>query len=222
MIWSHISALGGLTVTLVAAAALGAWLLGARCPRLALLWWALFGGALLVAVASQVAFIGWGLGVRRLDFTGFSGHATRAAAVYPVAAFLLLERDRGWRRRAGFAAGVLIGALVALARVKVGAHSVSEATLGFALGLGVALLFVARARANRRSSRRPLLVGGLALAVLLLPRGEPGATHQWVTSLALGLSGHDRPYERGSWKPAATAYAPPCAPQKLHFGYLCT
>ena len=222
MIWSHISALGGLAVTLVVAVAIAAWLVGARCWRLALAWSLLFGAALAIAVASQAAFIGWGLGVRRLDFTGFSGHATRAAAVYPVAMWLLFERDRHWRRRLGFAAGAALAALVALARVRVGAHSVAEAALGLALGMCAALLFVARARANRRGSKKPLLVGGMALAVLVLPRGEPLDTHQWVTALALTAAQQDRPYERWTWARSPQPYQPPCAHEKVRLGYFCT
>ena len=34
--------------------------------------------------ASKVAFIGWGLGLSALDFTGISGHAMIASAVYPL------------------------------------------------------------------------------------------------------------------------------------------
>ena len=79
--WSHLSALGGLNVTALLAIGVTAWLGGARCWRLALVWCGVFGGALFVAAASQMAFIGWGIGIRSLSFTGFSGHATRAAAV---------------------------------------------------------------------------------------------------------------------------------------------
>src|SRR4051812_24291575 len=117
--WEHISALGGLGVTALIGLAIAAWLVGARCWRLALTWCLLFGAAMLAAVASQVLFIGWGMGLRTLDFTGFSGHATRAAAVYPVAAFLLLERRPWWLRGAAVACAALLAAAVALARVKV-------------------------------------------------------------------------------------------------------
>lgn len=222
MIWSHISALGGLTVTAIIGLACAGWLVGARCWRLALAWGLLFGGAMLLAVASQVAFIGWGVGVRSLDFTGFSGHATRAAAAYPVACFLLFERRPAWHRLLGVVCGALLAALVALARVKIGAHSASEAVLGYALGMAAALLFVARALANRRSSRKPLLVGGVALAVLLLPGAEPPSTHQWVTALALDLSGHDRPWLREGWQPAPGPYVPGCDREKVHLRYFCT
>jgi membrane-associated phospholipid phosphatase len=219
--WSHISALGGLNVTALIALAIAAWLVGARCWRLSLAWCLLFGAALLVAVASQVAFIGWGIGLRALDFTGFSGHATRAAAVYPVAVFLLLERRPVRLRLVGVAFGALLAAAVAVARVKVGAHSTAEAVLGCGLGLGAALLFFRRAFANRRGAPKPLLIA-LVLAMLLLPKAEPPSAHQWVTALALALSHQDRPYLRASWEPAPWRYVPPCPAEKVLFSYICT
>jgi membrane-associated phospholipid phosphatase len=239
--WSHLSALGGLNVTALLALAIAAWLVGAHCWRLALAWCLLFGGALAVAAASQVAFLGWGLGVRALDFTGFSGHATRAAAVFPVALFLLAER-RGRRRaerrsasrpdgqpdrrREGWLHGaVLLGALlaaaVAVARVKVHAHSASEAAAGCLLGLAAAALFIARSRAARDRTPQPLLLGLLA-ATILLPRADPANSHQWLTVAALKLSGNDRVWLRNGWQPARAPYVPPCAPAKRRFGVLCT
>jgi hypothetical protein len=115
----------------------------------------------------------------------------------------------------------LLALAVAVARVKVGAHSISEAALGFGVGLAVALLFFRRADANRRGAPRPLLIA-LGLAMLVLPRAEPDIAHQWLTGLALTLAKHDRPYDRDSWQPDTFPYTPPCPPEKVHFGYMCT
>lgn len=239
--WSHLSALGGLNVTVLLALAIAAWLVGAHCWRLALAWCLLFGGAMALAAISQMAFLGWGIGIRSLSFTGFSGHAARAGAVFPVAMFLLWER-RG-RRRGGLFAGrlassgierrregglrvaVLGGGLlavgVALARVEVGAHSPSEAVAGCLLGLTTAALFIARSRAARDFSPQPLLLGLLA-ATLLLPRADPAYSHQWLTAAALKLSGRDRVYLRDDWQPAQGPYVPPCASERVRFKVLCT
>ncbi|WP_056435639.1 phosphatase PAP2 family protein [Massilia sp. Root335] len=219
--WSHLSALGGLNVTSLLAAGVTAWLVAARCWRLALAWCLVFAGAMLVAAASQVAFIGWGIGVRALSFTGFSGHATRAGAVFPVALFLLVERQPRRVRAAAVVAGALLAAAVALARVRVGAHAPSEALSGCVLGLGAAALFLARARAAQDCSPRPLLLGLLA-ATILLPRADPAYSHQWLTAAALTLSGRDRVYLRNDWQPAQGPYVPPCAPDRVRFAVLCT
>jgi hypothetical protein len=239
--WSHLSALGGLNVTALLALAIAGWLLAARCWRLALAWCLLFGAALLLAGLSQMAFMGWGVGIRSLEFTGFSGHATRAAAVFPVALFLLLERRgrrradapaawggqqrperrQGGRLRAALCAGVVLAVAVAVARVKVGAHSPSEALAGCVLGLATAGLFLARLRATRDYSPRPLLLGLLAAAILL-PRADPVNSHQWLTAAALKLSGSDRVWLRNGWQPAPWPYVPPCAAERIRFDYLCT
>lgn len=47
-------------------------------------WLSLLLAAAFVTTLSKVAFIGWGIGWRAFDFTGVSGHAMFAAAVYPV------------------------------------------------------------------------------------------------------------------------------------------
>jgi hypothetical protein len=168
-----------------------------------------------------VAFIGWGVGIRALSFTGFSGHAARAAAVFPVALFLLVERQPRRVRMIAVAAGGLLAVAVALARIRVGAHSPSEALSGCMLGLGAAALFLARARAAQDCSPQPLLLGLLA-ATILLPRADPAYSHQWLTAVALTLSGRDRVYLRNDWQPAQGPYVPPCAPERLRFAVLCT
>jgi len=221
VLWSHLSALGGLNVTALLALVIAAWLVAARCWRLACAWCLLFGAALCVAATSQMAFLGWGVGIQAVEFTGFSGHATRAAAVFPVALFLLVEREGTRVRNIAAGLGVLLGVAVALARVKVGAHSTSEALAGCALGLLTAGLFMARARASRRFSPQPLLLGLLA-ATVLLPRADPLNSHQWLTAAALKLSGRDRVYLRRDWQPAQGPYVPPCAPDRVRFEYLCT
>jgi membrane-associated phospholipid phosphatase len=219
--WSHLSALGGLNVTALIALGIAAWLVAARCWRLALVWCLVFGGAMFVAAASQMAFLGWGVGIRALSFTGFSGHAARAAAVFPVALFLLVERQPRRLLAVAVAAGSLLAVAVAMARVEVGAHSPSEAMAGCALGLGAAALFLARARAAQDCSPQPLLLGLLA-ATILLPRADPAYSHQWLTAAALKLSGRDRVYLRNDWQPAQGPYVPPCAPSRVRFAILCT
>lgn len=218
--WSHLSALGGLNVTALLALAVAAWLAGARCWRLALAWCLLFGAAMLVAAGSQVAFMGWGIGIESLSFTGFSGHAARAAAVFPVALFLLLERQPRRLRRSAVAAGALLGIAVAAARIEVGAHSASEAVSGCLLGLATAAVFIVRARKARDCSPQPLLLG-LLVATLLLPFADPINSHQWLTAATLKLSGRDRIYLRDGWQPARGPYVPPCAPQRVRYDVLC-
>jgi hypothetical protein len=171
--------------------------------------------------------MGWGVGIRALDFTGFSGHAARAAAVFPVALFLLLERQGARLRHVGVGAGALLGVAVALARVRVGAHAPAEAVAGCLLGLAVAAIFIVRALAlghaldgARGHAPRPLLLAVLA-ATLLLPRADPVHAHGWLTGAALLLSGHDRAWQRPAWRPASAPYVPPCARDRIRHDYFC-
>lgn len=219
--WSFISSLGGLNVTAPLALCIAAWLAGARSWRPALTWCVLFGAALALAAGSQLAFIGWGVGIQSLGFTGFSGHATRAAAVFPVTMFLLFERSGNRIRRGAVLAGALLAIGVAVARVKVGAHTPSEAVTGCLLGLTTATLFLLRAHDFRDNSRQPLLLSILA-AVVLLPTIDDVNSHQLLTGAALTLSGHDRAYVRHGWRMAPVAYVPPCPGQRVRFDYICT
>jgi hypothetical protein len=67
------------------------WLLTGRLWHLAALWCLLFGIAMLAVVATKIAFLGWGIGSEALDFTGISGHAARATAIFPVLFYLGLQ-----------------------------------------------------------------------------------------------------------------------------------
>lgn len=66
---------GDSTVLLPSAAALFIVLMLRKTSRLlAWQWSLLFGITGAIVCASKLAFMGWGLGIRELDYTGFSGH----------------------------------------------------------------------------------------------------------------------------------------------------
>lgn len=164
-------------------------------------WVVPFGAAVLATLATKVAFIGWGLGIRSLDFTGVSGHAMLAASVYPVLGYMLGSRWP-WRggTRAGVGLGVVVAAMVAYSRLVVHAHSPSEAISGFALGTVVSTVCLYLMRGAAQGQARPLspAVGMAMLAwVLVFPVQAPASTSQEIViRLALLLSQHNRPYQR--------------------------
>ena len=84
----------------------------------------------LVTTASKVAFLGFGIGIAALDFTGFSGHSMYSWAILPVLGAIVAGR-------CGVAAGVVLAVLITWSRVRLGAHSWSEAISGMALGAAV-------------------------------------------------------------------------------------
>lgn len=166
--------------------------------RTALGWLAATALAAAVTTASKVAFIGYGWGVPVLDFTGFSGHAMFAAAVWPpllrlaVAAWWPARPASAW----GSVAGYALAAAVAVSRVAVGAHSWSEVLSGFALGATASGAVLAAGHWPQLKLARlaPLALAALlALGVLQAPASR---THDWVTQLALATSGRATPFHR--------------------------
>lgn len=225
--WSHLSALGGISVTFLISIGIAAWLGAARHWGLLAAWCMLFATLLLLVCASQIAYISWNIGVRSIDFEGFSGHAARAALVFPVALFLLSERKAGASPKLAIGLGILLGLGVALARVKLGTHTFSEASAGCMLGFFTAAVFIAYARSAPSLSPHALLLGRLSAVILLalailLPHAALPSSHQWLTALALKLSGNDRVYVRHQWRHAERPYVPPCPPSRVRFDYFCT
>ena len=195
--WALTTRLGEAQILLPAMAAAVLWLAWARPTRpLAAAWTAGAAAAVGLTTASKVAFIGWAVGVAAIDFTGFSGHSMSAALVLPVLARLAASRTpRPWPRCA-IALGYALAATVAVSRVMVGAHSVSEVVTGFALGAAASAVAL---RATQAPAQLPprWLFAALALWLIALPvGGPPSNTHGMVTALALRLSGNAVPYTR--------------------------
>ena len=206
--WNAISFTADMAVLGPAGVAIALWLLVSKQWRLVLSWSLWYGGGLLVVVLSKLAFIGWGIGSSALDFTGFSGHAMRAGAVFPVLMYVMLQRaPRAWRH-AGVVAGVAYAVLVSISRVVVHAHSVSEAASGCVLGLAVALGFMWHARgAAQIAVSHALVLACLAMMVLITFKAEPMPTEDWLQKIALRLSGHERIFSRADWKLAPDGHA---------------
>jgi hypothetical protein len=141
-IWYSITSLGSAGLTLPLAIAIALWLALGYSWRMAAGWLLLLGAAIGVVTVTKLAFLGWGVGVRELDFTGVSGHAMLSTAVYPVALFLMLLPARPALRLVGVLIGLAAGIAVGLSRVVLDAHSPSEAITGCIVGALTALMFV--------------------------------------------------------------------------------
>ena len=199
--WSGISHFGDITITAFAALAIAGWLVVEGEKRLALWWTLLFAGGMGIVVVTKMAFIGWGIGIRTIDFTGFSGHAMRAMAVLPVLFYLSLEKTPSSVRATGTALGFAFGALVSVSRIAVHAHSVSEAVTGMALGAVVSICFLRIASSTlRKHVFNPLRIALSLIALLQAPYVHPAPTQQWLTSISLYFSGREEPFPRTGWK----------------------
>ncbi|WP_413436935.1 phosphatase PAP2 family protein [Sulfuriferula sp. GW1] len=204
--WLKLTSFGGIVVTAPAAAAITAWLMMGRAWRLAGWWCVLFIGGMALVVATKIAFIGWGLGIQALDFTGISGHAMRATAVYPVLFYLVMLRSTPLMRMLGATVGLGISIAIDVSRVVIHAHSISEAVAGFVLGGLISIVFL-RSAASLKAFRvsRWALVAGL-LAVIASSYLKPVPTERWIEEVALAVSGHDQPFTRIGWKPRSANF----------------
>jgi len=167
-------------------------------PRSAFKWRALAAIAFTAALtlASKLAYMGWGLGIAGIDFTGFSGHAAMSSAIYPVAGTLLAGIPRP-ARIGGFAAGSILALLIGWSRIPLNAHSLSEVLAGLVLGL-TASAWSIRARPLPVRPRHWILATAL-IAGLALPIAAPHLrTHEVVVELAKWLSGRSEVMQRHS------------------------
>jgi len=207
-LWYGITSLGGAGLTLPLALAIALWLATGYSWRMAASWLLLLGASVGLVTITKVAFLGWGVGVRNIDFTGVSGHAMLSSAVYPVAFFLMLQGARTSMRIVGVLVGVAVGVAVGCSRVVLDAHSPSEAITGCVVGALTALVFV-RYWWDAQSGRVSAAVVTLSLAALTFALHDVRVpTHRWVTNIALTVSGHEQPYVRARWKANRTTRSP--------------
>lgn len=197
--WHFITRFGETGVVLPAALLVLAWL-WRRAPVAALGWAGALAGAIALVAATKIAFMGFGQGIAALDFTGLSGHSMFAGAAYPLLGWAALAGTAQPWRLAGLAAGSALALLVAISRVPVQAHSVSEVVSGAALGLAVAIAGMQLARRHPPApALRPAALAGLVVwctAVLGLQPEPLVPSHEMVTRVALVVSGRERPYTR--------------------------
>jgi len=199
MLWHMLSVAGSLAVTGPIGVAIAIYLVAGKQWRLTLAWAMLFGIGMALVVLTKMAFMGWGIGIEAWEFAGFSGHAMRATAVYPVAGYLVFRSSGPRARQLGAAAGVLLSVLISVSRVPVLAHSVSEAVTGAILGLVVAALFIWYASREHQWAMSRMLALLCLPIVLIAPTVEPVPAETWIANAATYLSGRDKPYTRAIW-----------------------
>jgi membrane-associated phospholipid phosphatase len=203
--WITITRLAGITVTAPIALGIAAFLVIEGERRLALWWCLLFAAGLALVVATKIAFIGWGIGIHPLDFTGASGHAMRAMALAPVALYLILQNAPRHLRAAGVLTGFAFGMLIGISRIVLRAHTVSEVVAGWLLGAAVSIAFICIAGSLQKTVFTPTRIAGGLLALFLLAAfGRPFPTQYWLTKVSLYVSGHDKPFVRAGSKPVQT------------------
>jgi len=195
-IWSVVTRLGsaGLVLPLLAIVATGLWMSNQKAA--VRIWLLAFALVVLATMTTKVLFLGWGLGIALLDFTGISGHALLASSVLPVFFSWLLAADQRRYSAPGVALGLLASLGVGGSRVVLGAHSGSEVVIALVLGMAVSVLAL---HALEAPVERPGFARFSTL-ILFLALGTTTAnylpTHDWEVRLSMLLSGRSKPYTR--------------------------
>ncbi|MFL1402047.1 phosphatase PAP2 family protein [Escherichia coli] len=202
MNWQLISFFGDSTVLLPSAAALFIVLMLRKTSRLlAWQWSLLFGITGAIVCASKLAFMGWGLGIRELDYTGFSGHSALSAAFWPIFLWLFSARFSAGLQKAAVATGYILAAVVGYSRLVIHAHSVSEVIAGLLLGaVGSALFLLLQKRTTHSENVRISWGGGVACLVMvpliLLHSGNKAPTQSLLGQIATAVGPLDKPFTR--------------------------
>jgi membrane-associated phospholipid phosphatase len=199
--WQSLTDLGDAAFLASFAIGITLWL-GARPGRRSVtLWVSTFAAAMGIVVATKLAFIGWGVGIRMLDFTGISGHATLAATIFPILGHLACARTPRWIRALGVALAAWLAVAVGISRVILGAHSPAEVVVGLGVGFAVASIVIrCTPTLGSRDLRwlAPLILLGM-LGSGSVFYGERAHAQRWLVVIALEVSGHERPFTRASW-----------------------
>lgn len=195
--WPLITRLGDSSLLAPAAVLVFCWLLYRRETAKAGLWLLLFGFSTVLVVGSKLAFMGWGVGIPNLNFTGISGHSMLAGAVLPTLAAQLFSTRHAALAAAALAA--VIAVLVGLSRLAINVHSPAEVCAGLALGLGTSAVFLAASRAHLPGFHPAALMLVVVLALGQTVTGVRAPTHQLLERIAAHLAGRDQPYQRGQW-----------------------
>lgn len=198
--WHLLTAFGDCAVLLPLTVVAMAWLISRPATRHnALLWGVTIFSCGALVTLSKLIYMGWGLGIPGLDFTGFSGHTALSSVIWPgIPALLISEKNRRVRWIA-VALGVLLAMGVAVSRLGLGVHSVSEVVLGGALGFSLmaGLLFKLHhvtAQIGMPSWRVCLSL----LLPLLLCYGRTFPSQHLLKDTAAYISGHASAFTRES------------------------
>ncbi|WPS00282.1 phosphatase PAP2 family protein [Klebsiella aerogenes] len=201
MNWQFVSFLGDSTVLLPSAVVLFAVLVLRKTSRtLAWQWAMLFGITGTVVCISKLAFMGWGIGIREIDFTGFSGHTALSTAFWPILLWLLTSRASSSLRWGTVLLGFVLAGIVGYSRLMIHAHSVSEVVSGFILGACGSLIFLLlQWRAHSSRTAQISWTGALSMVIIplvLLNTGAKAPTQSLLGELATMIGPFEKPFTR--------------------------
>lgn len=192
--WTAITNLGDSAIMAPMALLVAGWLWLSRSLRAALLWSAFFWAGALLVVATKIAYLGWGLGVASVRFTGISGHSMTAAAVLTVAGYFAGEKYSNFAALVGGVLGCSLAVAIAVSRVVLGFHSSSEGMAGWALGCLIAFATIGVVRNQPKAKGGPIVFICALLLLVITLHGARAPTEQLISKFALFLSGRSAPF----------------------------
>ncbi|AFE60772.1 phosphoesterase PA-phosphatase-like protein (plasmid) [Rahnella aquatilis HX2] len=159
-------------------------------PATALIWLIILGISGLAVSISKLLFLAWGIGSNTFNFTGFSGHTTMSATLWPIIFWLIGQRFQPDRRRLMITAGYFIAIMVGISRLALHAHSVSEVISGLILGSLFSLIFLytQHDRDMHYFTFTPLVIL-LILPLSLMSFGKKAPTQQLLEHIATQITG---------------------------------
>ncbi len=166
--------------------------------RRAVWYWALaFCAAGAIVSLSKIAFLGYGIGSARFNFTGFSGHSAMSATLWPVMLWLLSGRLKPTWRTCAVVVGYLIPLMVGASRLVLNYHSTSEVVAGLMLGFTLSTAFlVSQRRSELQGFSATQLCIAMLLPLLLMSHGRLATTQQFLQRFSVQLSGIDHAWTR--------------------------
>lgn len=166
--------------------------------RRAVWYWALaFCAAGAIVSLSKIAFLGYGIGSARFNFTGFSGHSAMSATLWPVMLWLLSGRLKPAWRTCAVVVGYLIPLMVGASRLVLNYHSTSEVVAGLILGFTLSTAFlVSQRRSELQGFSATQLCIALLLPLLLMSHGRLATTQHFLQRFSVQLSGIDHAWTR--------------------------
>ncbi|MGC6387351.1 phosphatase PAP2 family protein [Ewingella sp. S1.OA.A_B6] len=168
-------------------------------------WIMVFGNVGSIVCLSKLAFMGWGIGSREYDFTGFSGHSALSATILPVMLWVLSGRFSTAVGRIAVSCGYMLALAVGYSRLVIHVHSTSEVVAGLALGFVASSIFLLLQRHRLAPSLSyQKSVCALILPLLLINTGKAAPTQGLLERIAITLASVATPYTRADLQSSTT------------------
>lgn len=197
-IWPTLTRLGEVEIILPAAGVTAIALFArSETRRLASRWMMFTITAAVFTTVSKLAFIGWGIGLADINFTGVSGHAMFAAAIYPILMVTLMTGQFSRKSQLPLSLGCALVILVGLSRIELGAHSWSEVLAGLFVGGAVSAMTLAISETSVILTRPILTTIVLAWVTVMPFELQASQTTTLVERLAVAISGNQTPFNGG-------------------------